>query len=129
MARNKDEPGKGGFWKLDPIYADSLVDGVFKKRRPYHKPGSVSNGDGSMTNGVGGGGGGGDGGGGVEAKDGRFHPNKHKTGGNLYSRITRRVSTKFVYCAIMFVYIVCMFVANSDYHRLFWFSLLISSTN
>lgn len=34
IARNKDEPGKGGFWKLDPIYADSLVDGVFKKRRP-----------------------------------------------------------------------------------------------
>ncbi|KAB7494149.1 Forkhead box protein J1 [Armadillidium nasatum] len=34
VARSKDEPGKGGFWKLDPEYADSLVDGVFKKRRP-----------------------------------------------------------------------------------------------
>ncbi|XP_075589116.1 uncharacterized protein LOC124496582 isoform X2 [Dermatophagoides farinae] len=34
IARSKDEPGKGGFWKLDPVYANSLVDGVFKKRRP-----------------------------------------------------------------------------------------------
>ncbi|CAG2113333.1 unnamed protein product [Medioppia subpectinata] len=33
----KDEPGKGGFWKLDPIYADTLVDGVFKKRRPSQR--------------------------------------------------------------------------------------------
>ena len=34
VARNKDEPGKGGFWKLDPIYEDVMVDGIFKKRRP-----------------------------------------------------------------------------------------------
>ncbi|UXI14709.1 hypothetical protein NH340_JMT00652 [Sarcoptes scabiei] len=33
IARNKDEPGKGGFWKLDPVYADGLIDGIFKKRR------------------------------------------------------------------------------------------------
>ena len=86
MARNKDEPGKGGFWKLDPIYADSLVDGVFKKRRPYHKPGSVSNGDGSMTNGVGGGGGGG-GGGGVEVK-----PSKKKASTKV---VIKHSPTKF----------------------------------
>ena len=49
IPRNKDEPGKGGFWKLDPIYADSLVDGVFKKRRPNHKTGQSENG--SETNG------------------------------------------------------------------------------
>lgn len=34
VPRQKDEPGKGGFWKLDPVYEDSLVDGVFKKKRP-----------------------------------------------------------------------------------------------
>ncbi|XP_064479182.1 forkhead box protein J1.2-like [Ornithodoros turicata] len=33
VPRSKDEPGKGGFWRLDPVYADSLIDGVFKKRR------------------------------------------------------------------------------------------------
>lgn len=33
MARNKNEPGKGGFWKIDPAYADMFVDGVFKRRR------------------------------------------------------------------------------------------------
>ncbi|XP_054167959.1 uncharacterized protein LOC128965317 isoform X2 [Oppia nitens] len=37
IPRNKDEPGKGGFWRLDPVYADTLVDGVFKKRRPSHR--------------------------------------------------------------------------------------------
>ncbi|XP_075725189.1 uncharacterized protein LOC119179386 isoform X2 [Rhipicephalus microplus] len=37
VPRSKDEPGKGGFWKLDPVYADSLVDGVFKKRRPAQR--------------------------------------------------------------------------------------------
>lgn len=41
MARSKDEPGKGGFWRLDPEYAESLVDGVFKKRRNTQRP-SVS---------------------------------------------------------------------------------------
>lgn len=33
VARNKNEPGKGGFWKIDPAYADMFVDGVFKRRR------------------------------------------------------------------------------------------------
>ena len=33
VARKKDEPGKGGFWKIDPAYADMFVDGVFKRRR------------------------------------------------------------------------------------------------
>ncbi|XP_076314659.1 uncharacterized protein LOC143226997 [Tachypleus tridentatus] len=37
VPRSKDEPGKGGFWKLDPNYAKSLVDGVFKKRRPIQR--------------------------------------------------------------------------------------------
>ncbi|KAH7949852.1 hypothetical protein HPB49_016247 [Dermacentor silvarum] len=37
VPRSKDEPGKGGFWRLDPVYADSLVDGVFKKRRPAQR--------------------------------------------------------------------------------------------
>ncbi|XP_076324976.1 uncharacterized protein LOC143232873 [Tachypleus tridentatus] len=37
VPRSKDEPGKGGFWKLDPNHAKSLVDGVFKKRRPAQK--------------------------------------------------------------------------------------------
>ncbi|XP_068248314.1 forkhead box protein J1-B-like [Palaemon carinicauda] len=34
VPRNKDEPGKGGFWRLDPEHADTLIDGAFKKRRP-----------------------------------------------------------------------------------------------
>ncbi|XP_013788284.1 forkhead box protein N2-like [Limulus polyphemus] len=42
VPRSKDEPGKGGFWKLDPNYAKSLVDGVFKKRRSTEK--QVNNG-------------------------------------------------------------------------------------
>ncbi|CAJ0956385.1 unnamed protein product [Ranitomeya imitator] len=29
----KDEPGKGGFWKIDPQYADRLMNGAIKKRR------------------------------------------------------------------------------------------------
>jgi len=33
VPRRKDEPGKGGFWKIDPAYADMFVDGVFKRRR------------------------------------------------------------------------------------------------
>ncbi|KAG5832195.1 hypothetical protein ANANG_G00288520 [Anguilla anguilla] len=35
VARTKDEPGKGGFWKIDPQYADMFVDGVFKRRRTH----------------------------------------------------------------------------------------------
>lgn len=33
MPRRKDEPGKGGFWRIEPAYADMFVDGVFKRRR------------------------------------------------------------------------------------------------
>ena len=33
VPRRKDEPGKGGFWRIDPDYADMFVDGVFKRRR------------------------------------------------------------------------------------------------
>ncbi|NXG43313.1 FOXJ1 protein, partial [Psilopogon haemacephalus] len=33
VPREKGEPGKGGFWKLDPQYADRLKNGAFKKRR------------------------------------------------------------------------------------------------
>ncbi|RWS30257.1 forkhead domain-containing protein-like protein, partial [Leptotrombidium deliense] len=46
IPRTKDEPGKGGFWRLDPVYAETLVDGVFKKRRPTQRTASngVSNG-------------------------------------------------------------------------------------
>ncbi|KAG8446076.1 hypothetical protein GDO86_013812 [Hymenochirus boettgeri] len=33
VPREKDEPGKGGFWKIDPQYADRLMSGAIKKRR------------------------------------------------------------------------------------------------
>ncbi|NP_001158438.1 forkhead box J1 [Saccoglossus kowalevskii] len=33
VPRRKDEPGKGGFWKIDPAHADVLENGIFKKRR------------------------------------------------------------------------------------------------
>ncbi|NWX40339.1 FOXJ1 protein, partial [Steatornis caripensis] len=33
VPREKGEPGKGGFWKLDPQYADRLKNGAIKKRR------------------------------------------------------------------------------------------------
>ncbi|NXI51101.1 FOXJ1 protein, partial [Chloroceryle aenea] len=33
VPREKGEPGKGGFWKLDPQYAERLKSGAFKKRR------------------------------------------------------------------------------------------------
>lgn len=38
MPREKDEPGKGGFWRIDPQYAERLLSGAFKKRRlpPVH---------------------------------------------------------------------------------------------
>jgi hypothetical protein len=45
IARTKEEPGKGGFWRLDPSYAETLIDGVFKKRRPSQRTtGTVSTG-------------------------------------------------------------------------------------
>ncbi|KAM6403485.1 forkhead box protein J1 [Rhynochetos jubatus] len=33
VPREKGEPGKGGFWKLDPQHAERLKNGAFKKRR------------------------------------------------------------------------------------------------
>lgn len=40
VPRSKSEPGKGGFWRLDPEYASNIVNGVFKKRRPpFLRPG------------------------------------------------------------------------------------------
>ncbi|CAH1795068.1 unnamed protein product [Owenia fusiformis] len=33
VPRRKDEPGKGGFWRINPEYNDMLENGVFKKRR------------------------------------------------------------------------------------------------
>ncbi|KAF0305009.1 Forkhead box protein J1-A [Amphibalanus amphitrite] len=40
VARSKSEPGKGGFWRLDPEYSNNIVNGVFKKRRPpFLRPG------------------------------------------------------------------------------------------
>ncbi|XP_034568198.1 forkhead box protein J1-A [Notolabrus celidotus] len=33
VPRQKDEPGKGGFWKIDPQYAERLLSGAYKKRR------------------------------------------------------------------------------------------------
>ncbi|KAM4697988.1 forkhead box protein J1.2-like [Rhinophrynus dorsalis] len=33
VPRGKDEPGKGGFWQMDPRYADMFVNGVLKKKR------------------------------------------------------------------------------------------------
>ncbi|XP_053327351.1 forkhead box protein J1.2-like [Spea bombifrons] len=41
VPRGKDEPGKGGFWQMDPRYADMFVNGVLKKRRmptSHHDP-------------------------------------------------------------------------------------------
>ncbi|KAI8500980.1 forkhead box protein J1-B-like [Branchiostoma floridae x Branchiostoma belcheri] len=34
VPRSKNEPGKGGFWKIDPQHADMIVNGTLKKRRP-----------------------------------------------------------------------------------------------
>ncbi|KAH9365627.1 hypothetical protein HPB48_010862 [Haemaphysalis longicornis] len=50
VPRSKDEPGKGGFWRLDPVYADSLVDGVFKKRRPAQRHPAGAPGNSSKRN-------------------------------------------------------------------------------
>ncbi|XP_030646816.1 forkhead box protein J1-A [Chanos chanos] len=33
VPRQKDEPGKGGFWKIDPQYAERLLSGAYKRRR------------------------------------------------------------------------------------------------
>lgn len=45
MPRRKDEPGKGGFWRINPEYENLFVNGVYKSKRrtapittsaPYH---------------------------------------------------------------------------------------------
>lgn len=33
VPRQKNEPGKGGFWEIDPQHADMFVNGVFKRKR------------------------------------------------------------------------------------------------
>lgn len=33
VARRKDEPGKGGFWRINPQYSDMIEKEVFRKRR------------------------------------------------------------------------------------------------
>lgn len=33
VPRRKDEPGKGGFWQIDPRQAGRVVNGVFRRRR------------------------------------------------------------------------------------------------
>lgn len=50
IPRTKDEPGKGGFWRLDPVYAETLVDGVFKKRRLSHRSSASNSPNGSAPN-------------------------------------------------------------------------------
>ncbi len=44
VARRKDEPGKGGFWRINPEYSHMFVNGVFKKRRPGSSAGSSGTG-------------------------------------------------------------------------------------
>lgn len=45
VPRRKDEPGKGGFWRINPEYSDLIENGVFKKRRNSRdgQSGSTSN--------------------------------------------------------------------------------------
>lgn len=33
MPRQKNEPGKGGFWEIDPQHSDMFVNGIFKRKR------------------------------------------------------------------------------------------------
>lgn len=33
VPRRKDEPGKGGFWKVNPEYIDQIENGILKKRK------------------------------------------------------------------------------------------------
>ncbi|KAG7507206.1 forkhead box protein J1-B-like [Solea senegalensis] len=53
VPRQKDEPGKGGFWQIDPQYADMFVNGIFKRRRmsanQYSSSSSSSSSSGSST--------------------------------------------------------------------------------
>jgi len=43
VPRRKDEPGKGGFWRINPEYSDMIENGVFKKRRNSRDGQSSSN--------------------------------------------------------------------------------------
>ena len=38
VPRRKDEPGKGGFWRINPEYEDMFINGIFKKRRASATP-------------------------------------------------------------------------------------------
>ena len=38
MPRRKDEPGKGGFWRINPEYENMFINGIFKKRRASNSP-------------------------------------------------------------------------------------------
>ncbi|KAJ8037142.1 Forkhead box protein J1-B [Holothuria leucospilota] len=42
VARKKDEPGKGGFWRIDPVHAEMLENGILKKRRVNSLPDLLS---------------------------------------------------------------------------------------
>ena len=33
VPRKKEEPGKGGFWKINPEYEHEMMNGIYKKRR------------------------------------------------------------------------------------------------
>ncbi|XP_076458450.1 forkhead box protein J1-A-like [Babylonia areolata] len=38
VPRRKDEPGKGGFWRINPEYSDMIENGIFKKRQTSKDP-------------------------------------------------------------------------------------------
>ncbi|XP_061456243.1 forkhead box protein J1-B-like [Rhineura floridana] len=38
VPRQKNEPGKGGFWQINPQYADMFVNGIFRRRRMPASP-------------------------------------------------------------------------------------------
>lgn len=49
VPRTKDDPGKGGYWKINPEYEDSFENGVFKRRRHSSGVKSTSSSDGSVS--------------------------------------------------------------------------------
>lgn len=49
MPRTKDDPGKGGYWKINPEYEDSFENGVFKRRRHTSGVKSTSSSDGAAS--------------------------------------------------------------------------------
>lgn len=42
VPRRKDEPGKGGFWKVNPEYIDQIENGILKKRKHNDTNGTSS---------------------------------------------------------------------------------------